>query len=171
MSNDAENGDAKAQMKMGIMLELGVVVPKDEKKAAKWFRLTAEQGIFKAQSIMYLIYANGQRVPQDDEEALKWYRLATEKSITQEKMRIINGTVQDWNDPQALKILTDDAESGVLVAQYYLGMTHANGQGITGDYVLAHMWYNLSALQVHEGARSQINLLEKRMSPQQIEQA
>jgi uncharacterized protein len=70
-----------------------------------------------------------------------------------------------------LKILTDDAESGVVVAQYYLGMMHANGQGITGDYVLAHMWYNLSALQGHEGARSQINLLEKRMSPQQIEQA
>ena len=71
MSNDAENGDAKAQMKMGIMLELGVVVPKDEKKAAKWLRLAAEQGDSQAQSIMWLIDANGQGVPQDDQEAMK----------------------------------------------------------------------------------------------------
>jgi uncharacterized protein len=70
-----------------------------------------------------------------------------------------------------LKILIDDAESGVVVAQYYLGMMYANGQGITRDYVLAHMWYNLSVLQGNESAKSQIRSLEKRMSPQQIEQA
>jgi uncharacterized protein len=58
-----------------------------------------------------------------------------------------------------------------VVAQYYLGMMHANGQGTKEDYVLVHMWYNQSTLQRHEDARSKINLLEKRMFPQQIEQA
>jgi TPR repeat protein len=70
-----------------------------------------------------------------------------------------------------LKILTDDAESGVKVAQYYLGIVLANGQGITQDNVLAHMWYNLFAIQGHDNVRGLISSLEKKMSLQQIEQA
>jgi TPR repeat protein len=235
LSNDAENGDAKAQMTLGMMRQLGLVVPKDEIEATKWYRLAAEQGDGSAQSIMGLKYANGQRVPQDDEEAAKWYRLAAKDSTDQEKASIYElakqnvpqalkiltddadngdakaqlnlgimlrfglGVPKDekeaakWyrlaaknsidqekasiyelakhNVPQALKILTDHAERGVVVAQYYLGMMHAKGQGITRDYVLAHMWYSLSGLQRHEGATSQIIFLEKRMSPQQIVQA
>jgi uncharacterized protein len=85
LSNDAENGDPKAQMKLGMMLQLGLVVQKDEIEAAKWYRLAAEQGVGSAQSIMELMNANGQRVPQDDEEALKWYRLVAKESVAQEK--------------------------------------------------------------------------------------
>jgi len=31
------------------------------------------------------------------------------------------------------------------VAQYNLGLLYAKGQGIPQNYVLAHMWFNLSA--------------------------
>ena len=169
LTDDAENGIAQAQLDLSVMLRFGLGVPKDEKEAAKWYLLAAEQGNANAQSIMGLLYAKGQGFSQDDREAVKWYRLAAEHKVTSEKTGIYNLAKQ--NVPQALKILTDDAESGVMVAQYYLGSMHANGQGITQDYVLAHMWYNLSSLQGLEGATNQIKLIEQQMSPQQIEQA
>jgi len=73
--------------------------------------------------------------------------------------------------PQALKILKTDAENGIADAQYYLGMMHAGGLGVPYDPVLAHMWYNLSGLRGDKGAKDQIKTIEKKMSPQQIEQA
>jgi uncharacterized protein len=81
LSNDAESGRVDAQMNLGIMLKLGVVVPKDEKKAAKWFLLAAEQGYSPAQSIMWMIYVKGQGVPQDDQEAMKWHELRMQKMV------------------------------------------------------------------------------------------
>jgi TPR repeat protein len=36
LTDDAENGITEAQMNLGMMLRFGLVVPKDEKEAAKW---------------------------------------------------------------------------------------------------------------------------------------
>ena len=85
LSNDAENGVVKAQIDLGMMYGFGLVVPKDDRKAAKWYRLAAEQGVARAQFIMGLMYANGQGVAQDDREAMQWYRLATQRRVASEK--------------------------------------------------------------------------------------
>ena len=45
LTDDADNGDAKAQLNLGIMLRFGLGVPKDEKEAAKWYRLAAKNSI------------------------------------------------------------------------------------------------------------------------------
>ena len=37
------------------------------------------------------------------------------------------------------------AEQGDVNAQYNLGVMYGTGQGVPQDYVLAHMWFNLSA--------------------------
>ncbi len=169
MTDDAENGIVEAQKNLGLMLRFGLGVPKNEKKAAEWYRLAAEQGNVTAQSIMGSMYTKGQGVPQDDREAMKWYRLAEENRVPAEKLQIYELAKQ--NVPQALKILTDDAESGVVEAQYNLGKVHADGFGLLYDIVLAHMWYNLAALQGYEVAIDEIKFIEKQMSPHQIEQA
>ena len=75
------------------------------------------------------------------------------------------------DDGQASKRLWLAGEQGKFKAQYILGMMLAYGQGITKDYVLAYMWYNLSGLQENLGATSRISALEKSMSTEQIEQA
>ncbi len=45
------------------------------------------------------------------------------------------------------------------------------GQGVPQDYALAHMWLNLSASNGHKNAVEYRNSVEKKMSPQQIEEA
>jgi uncharacterized protein len=75
----AEQGNANAQLNLGIMYELGQGGPQDYKEAAKWYRLSAEQGNASAQASLGVIYRNGQGVLQNYQEALKWIRLSAEQ--------------------------------------------------------------------------------------------
>jgi TPR repeat protein len=52
-----------------------------------------------------------------------------------------------------------------------LGAAYANGEGVTQDHVLAHMWLNLSRAQGHELARKNIEILAKQMTKQDIARA
>ena len=46
-----------------------------------------------------------------------------------------------------------------------------DGLGVPQDYVLAHMWWNLSGSNGYKDAVKNRNIVEKKMSKQQIEKA
>ena len=75
----AEQGDAKAQLNLGVMYNYGEGVPEDDAEAVRWYRLAAEQGQASAQYNLGAMYANGEGVPEDEAEAVRWYRLAAEQ--------------------------------------------------------------------------------------------
>ena len=75
----AEKGDAKAQLKLGLMYDIGRGVPKDWREAAKWYLKAAEQGDTKAQKNLGVMYRSGKGVVKDEKEAVKWYRKAAEQ--------------------------------------------------------------------------------------------
>ena len=77
--DEATRGNAQAQCNLGFMYGNGQGVPRDDKKAMKWYRLAADQGDALAQNNLGVIYFKGQGVPQDYKEAAKWYRLAAEQ--------------------------------------------------------------------------------------------
>ena len=56
-------------------------------------------------------------------------------------------------------------------AQFNLGVMYDQGQGVSKDYVLAHMWFNLSGSNGFERAIKYRNKIEKKMTPSQIEKA
>src|ERR1700751_4216115 len=72
----ADQGNANAQVNLGLMYAKGQGTPQNYAEALKWFRLAANQGETAAQFNLGLMYATGEGVPQDYAEALKWYRLA-----------------------------------------------------------------------------------------------
>ena len=45
------------------------------------------------------------------------------------------------------------------------------GKGVPQDYVSAHMWFNLSGSNGNEDAVTNRNIVEKKMTPSQIEEA
>ena len=45
-----------------------------------------------------------------------------------------------------------EAEQGHSDAQYNLGMIYASGDGVLQDNVMAHMYWNISAVSGHTGA-------------------
>ncbi len=52
----AEQGDANAQLFLGIMYENGQGVPQDYAEAVKWYRKAAEQGLANAQYNLGLLH-------------------------------------------------------------------------------------------------------------------
>ena len=75
----AEQGDAAAQLFLGILYKDGQGVPQDYAQAAIWFRKAAEQGDAGAQFMLGASYANGKGVPQDYAQAAVWFRKAAEQ--------------------------------------------------------------------------------------------
>jgi uncharacterized protein len=63
------------------------------------------------------------------------------------------------------------AEHGHAAAQFSLGVMYANGRGVQQDLVQAHRWLNLAAAASQPGARSERDLIAKKMTRQQIAEA
>jgi uncharacterized protein len=176
LTNDSEAGISIAQFKLGIAYALGQVLPQDDKKAVKWYRLAAEQGNSEAQYALGVMYVKGRGVLASEEEAMKWFRFYLGQTI----IRLGQTNIEEQNNIYslakrnviaALKILVDDAMAGMVTAQYYLGDLYRDGIGVPRNYVSAYMWYNLSALQGNDNSADQIVLLEKKMTREEIQKA
>ncbi|WP_295698474.1 tetratricopeptide repeat protein, partial [uncultured Neisseria sp.] len=75
----AEQGNAQAQLNLGLMYVNGQGVRQDYTQAAQWYRRAAEQGVAQAQYALGVMYENGQGVHQDYTQAVQWYRRAAEQ--------------------------------------------------------------------------------------------
>jgi TPR repeat protein len=75
------------------------------------------------------------------------------------------------NDAEASRLLKLAAAEGLIDAQWFLGGMYQRGRGLPQDFVLAHMWFNLSASQGDMGAQEMRENIAKRMTPQQIARA
>ena len=135
----------------------------------------AQQGNPQAQYDLGVMYANGQGVPQDFKEAVKWYKLSAEQENAQAQH--ILGFMHAYGQgvPQGYKEAVRwyrlSAEQGYAYAQYNLGDLYTNGQGVPQDYIQAHKWLNLAGASGYEyGLKNRI-ILEKQMTPSQIEKA
>ncbi|MGA9440360.1 MAG: hypothetical protein WBV76_19525 [Pseudolabrys sp.] len=71
----------------------------------------------------------------------------------------------------ALRFICPLAEQGDASAQYNLGVLYDNGLGVPQDKVRAYMWFTLSAAQGRDGAAAFRDLIARRMTPAQIEEA
>jgi TPR repeat protein len=72
---------------------------------------------------------------------------------------------------QAAAWYSSAAEQGYAAAQFSLGLMYANGRGVPQDLVRAHVWLNLAAGAQQPGARSERDLIAKKMTRQQIAEA
>ena len=177
----AKQGNADAQYNLGLMHEKGQGVPQDDKEAVKWYRLAAQQGGADAQYNLGFMYHNGQGVPQHYKEAVKWYRLAAEQgyAAAQTGLGVMSGlgVMYEYGQgvPQhhkkAMKWYRLAAKQGYAGAQYNLGLMYAKGQGVAQDNVYAHMWLDIAASSGDENAPEARDILEKQMTPSQLEKA
>jgi TPR repeat protein len=71
----------------------------------------------------------------------------------------------------ALREWTPLAERGDAEAQFNLGHMYRKGQGVSQDYITAHMWANIAAVNGSEMAPELRNAIAKEMTPAQIHAA
>jgi uncharacterized protein len=139
------------------------------------FRSLAEQGNAKAQKTLGRMYQYGEGgVAQNFAEAAKWYRLAADQGDASAQSSLgclydVCGDTQNYT--QAVRWYRRAADQGFDSAQFSLGTMYENGHGVPQDYVLAHMWFNLSSAQGNQAAGRTRDNLATRMTPAQIAEA
>ena len=166
----AENGEATAQISLGLMYEKGRYARQNNEKALKWLHLAAESGEAEAR---YQLGAKYQR-DRNDKEAVKWFKLAAaqghakamsamgrdKQGDSEVAKRPAHTAKQGGNDTkreldmEALKLA---AETGEAEAQYELGKmyhTIAYHDGKNADEAVK--WFKLAAAQRHVQAMNEL---------------
>jgi TPR repeat protein len=145
----ADQGDANAQVYLGIMYRTGRGVTRNKAEAAKWFHKAADQGLARAQSSLGNMYEFGDGVAQDHGEAAKWYLKAADQGIATAQYRLGDmhslgrRVAQDY--VEAAKWFHKAADQGFAHAQFDLGVMYEKGRGVAQDYLQAHKWLDLAS--------------------------
>ena len=162
----AEQGDAEAQNKLGVMYLRGEGVPENNQEAVKWCRKAAEQGHAKAQFNLGFMYSTGKGVLEDDREAVKWFRKAAEQGYApaQNNLGFMYSTGEGvpQDDKEAAKWYRKAAEQGHAKAQSNLGGKYARGEGVPKDDKEAVKWYRKAAEQGHAPAQNKLGFMYSR---------
>ncbi len=72
----ANEGNARAQKRLGDLYKTGSGVPQDYREAVNWYQRAANQGNADAQNALGVLYMNGQHVNQNFTEAMRVFKLA-----------------------------------------------------------------------------------------------
>jgi TPR repeat protein len=187
---EAERGDARAQIYLGWMYYFGRGMKQDFAQALKWFGMAAEQGELKARDILqwmeWLIqqeeeseselgdgkeqYKPGfelilEDIAQDKAQAIQWFRGPAQQGRigirTEFGMLYYRGRAVERDYAKAVKWFRAAAQRGDAEAQYWLGMMADNGEGIKKDEVEAEKWIRLAAEQGEERAQNILQRMER----------
>ena len=107
--------------------------------------------------------------------AATWYLKAAEQGhlVAQSRLGVIYG--EGYGVPKnyeiSIKWYTRAALQGDAEGQYNVGKGYYEGWLVEKNYVQAYVWYSLSAAQGNPKARLHMNLLEPRLSPEELAQA
>ena len=147
----------------------------DYKTAYKLWLSLAGQGDADAQHNIGSMYDNGIGVLRDYKEAVKWYRLSAEQGNAKAQfnlgLMLGDGRGVPINNKEAFKWYRLSAEQGHADAQYNLGLMYVRGVGVLQNHLLAHMWWNIAGASGLENAIENRSIVEKEMTPSQIEEA
>ncbi|HSL03552.1 MAG TPA: tetratricopeptide repeat protein [Nitrospiraceae bacterium] len=79
LRKSAEQGNATAQNRLGLLYNQGQGLPQDPMLAKQWFEKAAEQGDAGAQVNLGTLFLLGQGALESDQMALFWFRRAAEQ--------------------------------------------------------------------------------------------
>jgi len=142
----------------------------DYATALREWRPLAEQGHGEAQFKLGVMYLNGHGVTRNSAEAWKWWRKAADQGHAGAQ-NVSGLLLGGMNYGEAAKWYRKAAEQGNTDGQNMLGFSYKLGAGVPRDYVMAHMWFNLSSAQGRKSAAKSRDALTKLMTPDQIAEA
>lgn len=159
----ATQGDADAQIRLGIMYGEGKYAPQDYARARYWFEKAAAQGSAREQALLGYRYAKGWGVPQDYARAREWFESAAAQGFAEAEYFLGelyangNGVPQDY--AKARLWFEEAAAQGNAFAQVHLGTFYDFGLGVPVDIATARGWYAKSAAQGNTVAQVRLGAL------------
>jgi TPR repeat protein len=145
----AEQGNAVAQLKLGIIFSRGKVKSPDHLAALRWFTKAAENGQVEAQFELGRIYRDGLGTRVDGKLAVYWLERAAEKDAPHAINALGEVYLGHRDVPQDFAVATSwflrGAQIGNSASMYNLGVLYALGQGVVRDDIEAFKWLELAA--------------------------
>jgi uncharacterized protein len=145
----AEQGDAVAQLKLGIIFSRGKTGSPDQVAALGWFTKAAEQGQVDAQFELGRIYRDGVGTRVDGNAAVSWLGRAAAKGAPHAFNALGEIYLGHQDVPQDFTVARSwflrGAQVGNSPSMYNLGVIYALGQGVAQDDVEAFKWLELAA--------------------------
>lgn len=175
---DAENGKAEAQNAIGVLLAEGVALKKDGAGAVAWFQKAADQGLAAAQTRLGDIYNASMRIPEikrNVKKAVRWYELAAEQGDATAQLKLGgiyamgSGIDVEQDEERAEMWWRNSALQGNLFAQKNLGFHHRSKFGATdADTLESFVWYSVAANSGDDYAKTDVELGEAGLTPEQL---
>ena len=137
----ANNGDAKAQYKLGIYY---LDQEGNEEKAFKLIKESAEKGVAPAQVQLGCLYQYGEGVEKNNEEALKWFRLAAKQQNPSAYVFLGLHYKEGEHYEEALKYFLTAAKLGDPIAMILTAKCYTEGLGVEKNKEEADKWYGLA---------------------------
>jgi len=171
----ADQGDARAQAKLGSIYKDGKGAARDDAVAAGWYQKAADQGLAQAQYELGLMYAAGRGVDQDFAQAAVWYHKAAEQRLAVAQFNLgymyLKGRGVEQNLEQGVGWYRKAADQGDGGAQYNLALSYERGRGVERDFVQAIEWLILAMANGVPEAEKKLQTLEHRSTASQIAEA
>ncbi len=165
-------GDATAQFEIASRYTTGKLVAQNFGKAISWYQKAAAQGLAPAQYILGTFYEKGRGVAKDKTAARIWYERAAMKG----NLKAIHNLAVVYADggngePDFAKAglwFRKAAELGLADSQFNLAILHDRGLGVKKDSAKAYFWFQIAANQGDADARARAEIIEKRMTADEI---
>jgi TPR repeat protein len=156
----AEEGDATAQFKLGLLYSDGNGVSRSYSEAYRWYRKAANQGHADAQQHVGFSYYIGEGVKKNFTQAVLWFRKAAEQGMEDAQyylgLSYYLGDGVKKDDIEAVLWFRRAAQQGHTDAQNQMGSCYALGNGVKKDYTEAVRWYRKAAEQGDASAQSSL---------------
>jgi uncharacterized protein len=175
----AEQGNAVAQLKLGIIYSRGEGVPRDDAAALAWLTRAAEQGQADAQFEFGVMHRDGLGTRTDGKLAMQWFQRAAERGVPHAFNALGKLYLGHPDLPQdyaaALIWFLRGAQLDDADCLYNIGVRYALGQGVEQDDVEAYKWLDLAADMGIGDVRSKAvgarQAIGERLMPLQVWQA
>ena len=163
----ANQGDVRAQHRLGDIYRTASEPVRDYAQALSWYRKSADRGNTLSQYELGRMYAQGLGVRQNFHRAAEWYRLASSLSRHADAQFSLgelyfNGRGVPSSFGVAIEWYTKAANQGHSIAQFYLGQINKEGWGADKDLVEAFKWLTLANKE-----RKQVLAHNERNDPEQ----
>lgn len=172
LKQGSEQGDARCDYRLGMMMLSGQGVERDVAAARKLLFNAASEGILKAQLELGRLFSRGEGVTKNPGRAVFWYRKAADAGLPEAQsslgVHFANGEGVEQDEVKAAEWYREAATAGDPLGQAALGIATFDGLGVPKDVVEGYMWTKLAANQGNEKALSFLPTIEAGLTEDEL---
>lgn len=157
----ANEGNAQAMNALGVLLQRGWGIEKNEEQAVRWFLRASEAGYTNADVNLAQIYAKGLGTEQNYEKAVFYTEKTRDIHPRWANYNLgyyhYKGLGVEQNYEKAVEFFDTAGEAGSANAHYFLGLSYRNGYGVERKEGEAQYYLQKAAEMGHRYSKEELS--------------